>query len=94
MESGRTKRKIKGNLTIKRRGDQKYLIFGLQKRAHMGWKRRREKGRREKKKKKKRPRKVWNLYGFMTLSMELWFCMESCVFWTLVGISMVSKPRV
>ena len=26
--------------------------------------------------------------------MELWFCMESCVFWTLVGISMVSKPRV
>ena len=38
--------------------------------------------------KKKRPRKVWNLYGFMTLSME------SCVFWTLVGIFMVSKPRV
>ena len=48
MESGRTKRQIKGNLTIKRRGDQKYLIFGLQKRAHMGWKRRREKKRREK----------------------------------------------
>ena len=33
----------------------------------------------------------------MDSSMELygtWFCMESCVFWTLVGISMVSKPRV
>ena len=27
MESGRTKRQIKGNLTIKMRGDQKYLIF-------------------------------------------------------------------
>ena len=73
MESGRTKRQIKGNLTIKKRGDQKYLIFGLQKRAHTGWKRRREKGRREKKKKKKRPRKVWIL---VWNSMELWFCME------------------
>ena len=31
---------------------------------------------------------VWNLYGFITLSME------SCVFWTLVGIFMVSKPGV
>ena len=58
----------------------------------MGWERKREKGRREKKKnKKKRPRKVRN---FVWNSMELWFCMESCVFWTLVGISMVSKPRV
>ena len=26
--------------------------------------------------------------------MELWFCMESCIFWTLIGISMVFKPRV
>ena len=42
----RTKEKIKGKLTTKRRGDQKYLIFGLQKRAHTGWERRREKGRR------------------------------------------------
>ena len=31
------------------------------------------------------------LYG---ICKELWFCMESYVFWTLVGISMVSKPRV
>ena len=30
----------------------------------------------------------------MDSSKELWFCMESTVFWTLVGISMVSKPRV
>ena len=37
--------------------------------------------------KEKKIAKVWN-------SMELWFCMESCVFWALVGISMVSKPRV
>ena len=30
----------------------------------------------------------------MILYGTLWFCMESCVFWTLVGISMVSNPRV
>ena len=52
--SGRTKRQITGKLTIKRGGDQKYLIFSLQKRAHTGWERRREKGRKEKKKKKRK----------------------------------------
>ena len=72
MESGRTKRQIKGNLTIKRRVDQKYLIFGLQKRAHMGWKRRREKGRREKKREEEEEAKKcmgssMKLYGTMVL---------------------------
>ena len=36
-------------------------------------------------------KKVMELYGTF---MVLWFCMESCVFFALVGISMVSKPRV
>ena len=31
------------------------------------------------------------LYG---TCVELWFCMESCVFWTLIEISMVFKLRV
>ena len=47
--------------------------------------------RKKKKRKKEEHRKIWIL---VWNSIELWFCMESCVFWTLVGISMVSKPKV
>ena len=34
LKSGRTYVQIKGKLSIKRRGDQKYLIFWSPKRAH------------------------------------------------------------
>ena len=54
-----------------------------------------EKKREMKKKKEEEEeeeaKKGMELYG---TCMELWFCMESCVFWTLIGISMVFKPRV
>ena len=65
---------IKGKLSIKRRRDQKYLIFGLQKRAHTVG---REEERKEEEKRRRRreeeengrrrAKKVWNskvLYGF------------------------------
>ena len=44
---------IKGKLSIKRRRDQKYLIFGLQKRAHTVG---REEERKEEEKRKRRRR--------------------------------------
>ena len=60
---------IKGKLSIKRRRDQKYLIFGLQKRAHTVGReeerteeekrrRRREEKRREEEEKRRRAKKV------------------------------------
>ena len=57
-----------------------------------GKKRERKKGKEEKEEEEEEEaKKGMELYG---TCIELWFCMESCVFWTLVGISMVSKPRV
>ena len=50
------------------------------------------KRRREgKRKKRKEPRKVWIL---VRISMIFDFEYGLCVFWTLVGIFMGSKPRV
>ena len=58
-------------------------------------KKRKEEEEEEEEGEEEEAKKGMELYGTcMDSSMELWFCMESCVFWTLVGISMVSKPRV
>ena len=65
---------IKGKLSIKRRRYQKYLIFGLQKRAHTVRREeerkeeeKRRRRREEEEKRRRRAKKVWNskvLYGF------------------------------
>ena len=75
---------IKGKLSIKRRRDQKYLIFGLQKRAHTVGreeerkeeeKRRRRRRREEKRRgreEKKKSQKGMDFHEIVWISMELY----------------------
>ena len=65
----------------------KYLIFGLPNLGLHVLEQRREENRKRRRGRRRRDKGK-------ELCMELWFCMKSCVFWTLVGIFMVSKPRV
>ena len=75
---------IKGKLSIKKRRDQKYLIFGLQKRAHtIGREEERkeeEKKKRREEKRKRREEEEQKRYGILKFCMDfheiVWISME------------------
>ena len=67
---------IKRKLSIKRRGDQKYLIFGLQKRAHTVG---REEERKEEEKRRRRRRRRRRRGQEKVRKSS--FCMELVWFW-------------